>query len=111
MNAKIKNRKKGQIMLLTVLLLGASMFLASTIAGYLLLLRIRQSSDTANSAKAIYAAESGIEWDLYRRFKNSARPAPVFENGASLNVVRDGSSTTKSIGSSNNIFRAFLLTI
>lgn len=99
---------RGQIMLLTVLVLGASMFLAATVAGYLLLLRIRQSTDVVNSTKAIYAAEAGIEWDLYARFKDPDRRAPEFVNGASV-VVSSTPEGAKAIGASNKIFRALRL--
>ncbi|TRZ65014.1 MAG: hypothetical protein D4Q79_00265, partial [Spirochaetia bacterium] len=60
---------RGQAMLLTVLVLGASILGVSTIAGYLTLLKIRAASDTANSTKAIFAADTGIEWELYKQFK------------------------------------------
>ncbi|MBI4160236.1 hypothetical protein HY504_03650 [Candidatus Wolfebacteria bacterium] len=98
----------GQIMLLTVLVISASMFVAATVAGYLVLLRIRQSTDIANSTKAIYAAEAGVEWRLYAQFGDRNRPLPEFENGASVTVssTPDGA---KSIGSSNKIFRALRL--
>ena len=49
---------------MTVLVLGASILAASTVAGYLTLLKIRTSSDVTNSAKAIFAADAGVEWKL-----------------------------------------------
>jgi len=96
-------------MLLTVIILGASMLAASTIAGYLMLLKIRQASDITNSAKAIFAADTGIEWDLYRRVKDNLYPKPQLTNGATFDVFAEASST-KSIGHSSNISRAFEIT-
>ncbi len=100
---------RGQVMLLTVLILGGSLIAASTIAGYLMLLKIRQSSNIANSAKAIFAADTGIEWDLYKRLKDDGYPKPQLSNSASFEVFAEPTST-KSIGTVSNISRAFELT-
>lgn len=99
-------------MLLTVLVLGASILAASTIAGYLTLLKIRTASDVMNSAKAIFAADTGIEWQLYRMFSgDSSYPQPQMTNGATFNATPpDENGIIKSIGESNDIFRAFLIT-
>lgn len=56
-------------MLITVLALSGTILGATAIAGLLMLYQIRQTTDAVNSAKAIYAADSGIEWRLYRFFK------------------------------------------
>lgn len=98
-------------MLLTVLVLGGSLISASTIAGYLMLLNIRRSSNITDSTGAIYAADTGVEWDLYRRFKDSNYPKPQFLNGEDFSVSSTP-SFAKSIGtvSNSNIFRAFEVT-
>ncbi|MBN2197880.1 hypothetical protein JW698_01645 [Candidatus Wolfebacteria bacterium] len=96
---------KGQVMLLTVLILGGSILIASTIAGYLMMLKIRSSSDIINATKAIYAADAGIEWNLYTRFKDSY-PQPYLSNGSTFEIVVD-EQEIKSIGKSSNSFRAF----
>jgi len=109
---QIKNQKSkvksfsGQVILLTVLILGGSILAASTIAGYLMLLKIRTVSDITNSTKAIFAADTGIEWELYKQFKDSAYPKPVFSNGADFDSYNDG-TVIKSIGRSLNSYRAF----
>lgn len=95
-------------MLLTVLILGGSILGASTIAGYLMLLKIRGASDITNSTKAIFAADAGIEWELYKQFKNSNYSKPTFSNNANFTSSNDG-QTVKSIGSAGNNFRAFEL--
>ena len=97
---------KGQVMLLTVLILGSVILSASTIAGYLMTLKIRASSDIANSAKAIFAADAGVEWELYKQFKNSDYPKPLFSNNADFISSNDGQNI-KSIGQTSNSFRAF----
>ncbi|MBU4387844.1 hypothetical protein KJ644_05285 [Candidatus Dependentiae bacterium] len=100
------NRNNGQVMLLTALILGGAILGASTIAGYLMTLKIRASSDIANSAKAIFAADTGIEWELYKQFQNKPDyPRPPFSNGADFDSSNDG-QRIKSIGQSGNSFRA-----
>lgn len=56
------------MMLLTVLTLGGAMLGATTIAGLLMIYQIRQATDLGNSAKAIFAADAGIEWGLYNYY-------------------------------------------
>ena len=108
---KTKNKQSGQVMLITVLVLSGIMIAASTIAGYLMLLKIRQSSEMTSSARAIFAADAGIEWDLYRRVKDANYPPPIFNNGPGVSVrVTAGPTYTKSIGSDGNISRAFDMT-
>ena len=100
------HRLRGQVMLLTVLILGGSILGASTIAGYLMLLKIRGASDITNSTKAIFAADTGIEWELYKQFKDSGYPKPSLSNGTDFTSSNDG-TVIKSIGQSSNSFRAF----
>lgn len=81
-------QRTGQVMLLTVLTLGGTILGATTIAGLLMLYQIRASSDLANSGKALYGADTGIEWGLYQFFKpGSTAPAPVFTNGTTFTTV------------------------
>lgn len=108
---KVKSKKSrvgnvGQVMLLTVLILGSMVLSASTIAGYLMALKIRASSDIANSAKAIFAADTGIEWELYKQFKNPDYPKPLLSNNADFVSSNDGQNI-KSIGQAGNSSRAF----
>jgi hypothetical protein len=100
------NYIKGQIILLTVLVLGGALLGVSTIAGYLMVLKIREASDVTNATKAIYAAETGIQWELYKTFKNnSASDVPVMTNKTTF---ESSSSDQKfqAIGESARDFRA-----
>jgi hypothetical protein len=116
-------------MILTVLALGGAVLGATTIAGLLMLYQIRETTDLANSAKAIYAADSGIEWSLFNWFCGPSgngricQSLPLFVNGAKLAVsCYDGSGnplspcdstsnaasvTFKAKGTSGNSNRAF----
>jgi len=101
-------------MLLTVLVLGGTILGATTIAGLLMIFQIRQATDLANSAKAVFAADAGLEYGLYRFFQDpnypTSYPQPFpLSNGAEFTETTTGSSTIKSIGKSANSQRAFLL--
>ena len=111
-------------MLLAVGLIGASILTATTIAGYLMLQRIRTASNFVDSTKAIFAADAGIECELYKyNFSDPARPKNIncatlsFEDkktSIKTSVVKDASSTPqyiKSIGTSNKSSRAFMMSI
>ena len=75
-------------MILTVLALGGTLLGATTIAGLLTVYQIRQTTDFANSAKALFAADTGLEWGLYQFFKsNGAAAPPEFQNGAHFRVT------------------------
>lgn len=115
-------------MLITVLALSGTILGATAIAGLLMLYQLRQSNDVINSNKAIFAADSGLEWRLYKFFKadnqtckecpdGGACPGPSFENGASFQAACDsagGAATTttvKSTGTSGNASRALQIVL
>lgn len=52
-------------MLIAVLSLGGAILGATAVAGLLTLYQIRATTDTENSAKAIFAADAGTEWALF----------------------------------------------
>ena len=60
--------RSGQAMLIAVLALGGAILGATTVAGLLTLYQIRATTDTANSAKAIFAADAGTEWALFNYY-------------------------------------------
>ena len=55
----------GQAMLIAVLSLGGAILGATAVAGLLTLYQLRSANDSQNSAKAIFAADSGVEWTLF----------------------------------------------
>ncbi len=69
----------GQAMLLTILTLGGAILGATTIAGLLMIYQLRQTTDSENSARAIFAADAGVECSLYDYFQSTgvAASAPV----------------------------------
>ncbi len=52
-------------MLIAVLTFGGAILGATTIAGLLMLYQIRATRDAESSAKAIFAADTGVEWALF----------------------------------------------
>ncbi len=53
--------RSGQVIILVVVTLGGILLSAASISGILLLYQIRNTNDAVNSAKAIFAADAGIE--------------------------------------------------
>ena len=113
-------KRNGQVLILTTLTIGGVLLGATTIAGLLMVHQIRQTTDLANSGKAIFAADTGLEWGLYQFFNPSAsRSAPVMQNGATFITTCSpvalctdiGTTVIKSIGRSANAGRAFELSL
>jgi hypothetical protein len=120
-------QSSGQAMLIFVLVLGATVLSVTAIAGYVTLQKLRASSDVVDSAKAIYAADSGVEWCFYNKFSTTngtstfdcttsdVNPGPTFSNNLSGNTVdvsvSEGgvapNTIVKSIGHSGRSYRAF----
>lgn len=111
-------------MIMTVLALGGTLLGATAIAGLLMVYQLHSTSDVGNSAKAIFAADTGIEWGIYQFFKpTSTDPAPVLSNGATFTVTcydvssaeiscRNASTVTvHSVGQSHGSYRAFELNL
>lgn len=112
--------KEGQVMILAVLALGGVILGATTIAGMLMAYQIRRATDLENSARAIFAADAGVECALYNNFKGgSCPPSFTLSNGTSYLYTMDsappptplvwwtfddgaGSTVTDSSGSGNN---------
>lgn len=114
------SKHTGQAMLLTLLVIGGTLFGATTIAGTLVVYQIRQSADAANSAKAIFAADTGIEWGLYQFFHGeSAGAPPVMGNGATFTLTclpesdctQASTTSMKALGVSDNVARALELSL
>lgn len=118
--------RSGQVMILTILALGGTLLGATTVAGLLTLYQLRNSTDLTNSAKAIFAADAGLEWGLYNYSCASSGklpcplPAPgTLPNGATVRVTcQDGAgaalacddaavASVKSVGAAGGSSRAF----
>lgn len=58
-------QKNGQAMLIAVLAFGGAILGATTIAGLLMLNQVRATRDSGDSARAIFAADTGVEWAMF----------------------------------------------
>lgn len=81
------SRRGGQVLVLTTLTIGGVLIGASAVAGLLMTYQIRQVSDITNSAKSVFAADTGIEWGLYQFFKPGTLSAPTLSNGATFTTT------------------------
>jgi hypothetical protein len=121
-------RNQGQVIILTILILGGTLLATASIAALLLVYQIRQSTDFQNSGKAIFAADSGVEWTLYNHFNpgasqlfksdnnktwkatlNNGALATVtcFQDAQQKNCTDPGVNIIRSVGTSNETSRAF----
>lgn len=110
-------------MIIAVLALGGAILGATTLAGLLVLYDVRSTTDFVNSAKSIFAADSGVNWALYSYYDPPATALPVLPSGIGLVVTCydktnavvtcDDPSTQTAIseGSSLNTRRAFFVNI
>ena len=110
--------KKAQILLNSVLVIGALILMSTALAGIVIRYQIRSATDIAGSTKAIFAADTGVEWELYKIFKDSSYPKPVLTNGADFFSKSESTASTTKIFSrgyfpknSPKDFRAFELTL
>lgn len=91
---KHMNIRQGQAMIIAVLTIGGAMLGATALAGFLTLQNIRGATNVADSAKAIEAADAGINWALYSHFNPPQENQLGFANGASNTVTcYDGNQT------------------
>lgn len=122
----VNSPRAGQVMILTVLALGGTILGATTIAGLLMLYQLRQSTDMANSARAIFAADAGMEkafFDLFCGGDKTKTPCPAapvnFSNGesavatcydgnnAEVQCTDQGVRHIRAVGSGGTATRAF----
>lgn len=87
-------------MLLTVVLISGIILGTTAISGVLMLNQVRQAGNAVDSQKAVFAADTGLEWELYKRFKDNKYPQPILSNGA-LFETASTTKTIKSIGFSD----------
>jgi len=57
-------------MILTTLILSGTILAAVTIAGLLMLYQIRQAGNAMQSGRAIFVADAGLEYELYKFYSH-----------------------------------------
>lgn len=69
-NKRIIKSNSGQVMMIVVMVLSAVMVGSLAISGLLTARQTRQSGDAGAFSKSMYAADSGLEWRLYKFVKD-----------------------------------------
>lgn len=96
-------KQNGQVLLITVLIMMSTFALAIAIGG-MVLYELRSMINTNESVKAIYAAESGIEWQLFTTNKGNT-DLPTMTNGTKYENS-SGDGYIRSSGTSGRVNRA-----
>lgn len=73
----LHNNKKGQTMILMVLLIGTLVISIASFLGLLSIYKLKQATNSAKSAQAVFIADTGREWELMRTLKNELLPCPA----------------------------------
>ena len=94
--------------LLTIgIILSIMLFLTSVFG-----LKLKSAFDYPNSVTALYAADSGAEWQLYNRLKDPDAASPSLTNGATFTVVTPpGSFPVKVIGKFRGVSRSIEISL
>lgn len=88
-------KQSGQIFLMSILVLSGIMASALFLMS-IFIKDFRQSIETSESVKAFYAADAGMEWEIY----NSLNPEsnvekPIMNNGTNFESQNDFDTTRK----------------
>jgi hypothetical protein len=93
MKIKTNQNRKGQVMIISVVTLSGILLAAAAIAGLLMTYQLRSANDTVNSAKALFAADAGIEAATYCYFKGCGSQSPEsFVESMAFETSTGGSS-------------------
>lgn len=103
------NKENGIALLLTVIILSVVTLVAISIAS-IVVVQLRLVRDIDDSKAAIYAADSGVEWQLYQIRQGVSVSSPIMSNGATISTTVTGTVpnfTIKSLGSYRFVKRQF----
>lgn len=114
----LKLKSKGQVMILSVVMISGAVLSATAAVGILMIYELRHAGNAINSAEAIFAADAGVECALMKHKEDEPvldcndSGAPVeLSNGATFEVfeVTDtcGVIGARSLGKSNQVARSF----
>ncbi|MDD4761528.1 MAG: hypothetical protein PHZ25_00680 [Candidatus Pacebacteria bacterium] len=104
-------KRDGQVMFLTVVVLGVIIASVTVVAGLLMSYQIKRSADVSHSARAVFAADAGVECMLFGMFyegKNGTEAKAFcdeegldfeFKNKASFSIEISEEESLSGIGS------------
>ncbi|MDP3003998.1 MAG: pilus assembly PilX N-terminal domain-containing protein [Candidatus Azambacteria bacterium] len=104
-----KNNQRGIALLLTVIIISV-VLLITTLISNIVITQLKLAGDINDSVAAIYAADSGVEWQLYQIRYGVLISTPIMSNGATVSATVTGASpnfTIKSLGSYRTVKRQF----
>ncbi|MDE1970107.1 MAG: hypothetical protein KGI50_00815 [Patescibacteria group bacterium] len=70
-------RQRGQVLLMTILLLSLAFTLASFLAGAVITYQIHSAAEVTNATAAIFAADSGLQCGLYQQAVATSFACPI----------------------------------
>jgi|SRR3989338_3860726 len=106
---KQNTAQNGIALLLTLIILSIVTLIAVLIAD-IVIVQLKLAKDIGDSQAAIYASDSGVEWQLYQIRKGVSVASPAMLNGATVETTVIGSYpnfTIKSLGSYGTVKRQF----
>jgi len=103
----IKKNKKAQIFLMSALLLASASALGLALIG-VYFRDLRLLYETSESVRAIFAADSAIEWRLYEWLHEDGSLAPVMSNNTSFDF-QESEREIKATGISNDVRRGIII--
>lgn len=109
-------KERGSILIFAVLMLGVILTITLTLAS-IFVPKIRSAAETTHSVKAIYAADSAIEWCLYNnRHPVPPIPSPAMSNNSAYTILDSGGGASdcsaqpldyRAIGTYGGVNRSF----
>lgn len=103
------DKQSGAVLIFAVLLIGVILAIGLALST-IFINKLRTSVDAKNSIPAYYAADSGIEWTLFKRAKNPAQTKPVFGIDSEFEITEDTGDGVRSLGTFRGVSRAIEVT-
>lgn len=110
------NKEKGSIIIFTLLTTASILTITLTLVN-IFIPRLRAISESQNSATAIYAADTAMEWCLYIAREKPAVPQPTMSTGATYVIYDSTGAETlcpageelnyRSVGTFRGVSRSF----
>lgn len=114
--------ERGSILIFAVLMLSVILTITLTLVS-IFVPKLRSISETASSVKAIYTADSALEWCLYNnRHPAAPIPSPTMSNGATYTILDSAGDSSdcnpqppqpldyRTVGSYGGVNRSFEVT-
>ena len=105
-NYQTPHSQQGVALISSLLIVGVLLSILFSLSA-IFIPKIRIATETKNSVVAAYAAESGLEWCLYKNRVDPDAPVPSMGEGVTFEVTDCTISPIKSIGKYRGVTRSF----